>query len=133
MNFQRGKDPKESLGIGRLCKALKIEGLEISLRDPKSSEIDWSFQEIFSGKDLHAILLSLENKKVPWDVVMTKNNHWLLSIKKEVSLSFRMVFIKKQDFITTGFNRESRVNYRRIQGTDIVYEGVLYNMPKLAN
>jgi hypothetical protein len=133
MNFKRGIDPKESLGIGRLCKALKIEGLEISLRDPESSEINWSFKEVFSGKDLHAILASLENKKVPWDVIITKNNHLLSTIRKEVIISFRMVFIKKQDSITTGFNSWSRVNYSRIEGTDIVYEGVLYNMPKLAN
>ena len=129
ITFQRGKNIKETLEIGRLCKAWKIEAIEIGLRD-KDIPLDpyWTYREVFTDSELHIILGSLQEKKYPWSILKKRNPDFFgNSSNKDRDMFKRIIFIVSTRELTTG----RRVAYRIIQGEDVAYEGKVYRMPKI--
>jgi len=129
MNFQRGIDPKETLRIGRLYKAIRIESVEISLGKMDEYNPMWSYTEVFTGPEAHTLLKALENRKINWKIIISRNPEFLNNVGKEETLRFKVRFHEPWLMPFNGNIRpRNSLSLRKVSGKDLLYEGMLYRM-----
>jgi hypothetical protein len=143
MNFERGKDTKEALQIGKAWDAKKVECIYVSVRDPSIEDTrDRSLvhRGIFQknpqtkdkrriqGEDLHRVLTYLSQGIFPWDIFFKEVfPDYEEDIKsKKFTFSFFIILEEKRD----GWSGRPAISHRDARGKTLYYDKKIYFIPK---
>jgi hypothetical protein len=139
MNFKRGQDPKQTMGIG-IKNPKYVDSIAISVRnrnieDPRSHhERRFSpnpqtvFKDRIRGKSVGEILHLLEtNMKFPWDYFFNKYPEMEdLIINKKFSMSFSIV-LKRDGSGGAGY---PALHLSAALGEFLIYDNNVYHLKK---
>ena len=113
MNFERGRDPKESMQIGlkwdaRPVSRINIKILDMSITDDRGPDERMPFRPNFRdnprikdkkrlyGPDVHLFLQKVSEKKL-WQHIFNLFPQYQRDIQKGGSLSVQIIFILQKD------------------------------------
>jgi hypothetical protein len=149
MKFQRGKDPKEALRIGKLWSAykvafiyLKIQDLSIpDLRSDSERKITPNPQTVsekkLTGEHAHKILqvmktsFSLNSRKTFWNFIIELFPEQTQEIKdNKFSCAFMLALDEKGKPYHPSIEGNAFLSFRKCIGKDLLYEGKIYSMPE---
>ena len=138
MKFERGQDPKKSMGLG-IQDPKRVDSISIVVRDRNIPDTRSAWERRFTknpqtifndrirGKAVHDLLHLLEtNRKFPWDYIFKKYpvvEDYI--VNKKFSMSFVLVMEREGDGV--GF---PELHLGAAVGQFLIYESKVYHMKK---
>jgi len=142
MNFERGKDPKESLQIGKLWKAIRAEfiGLNIidrSIPDNRTAaerRIYPNPQTIrrkrLKGEEAHKMFLMMQKKDTFWTFIYELfPDHSDLMKAGKLALNFYIILEREAEPYHASVGGHSFLTLNKCFGKDFYYDGKIYSIP----
>jgi len=141
MNFERGKEVKETLQIGKVWRSKKVDSISIAIKDINIPDTRSLGRQRFEpdprtldkirirGEEVHTILKHLSEKRTPWDFVFQIFPQHEDGLKTG---NLRMAFhiLLERDGSGSGYPAISLIES---MGNDMYYEGKIYTIPPRAN
>jgi hypothetical protein len=140
MNFERYKDPKESIQIGKMWNCKKVDSIHISVKDhhlpdtrlneryPYSPDPRIITKKKLDRKETHNILKDLSDKTDFWNNIFNHFPDYKEDIiSDKLQLSFFIVLEKSPDPSPLG---KPAVSLQQALGKDFYYDGKIYSIPK---
>ena len=144
MNFERGKDPKESMQIGLKWDAhpvsrINIKILDLSITDDRRADERTPFRSNFRdnpqikdkkrlyGSDVHLFLQNVSEKKL-WQYIFNLFPQYQLDIQKGGSLSVQIIVILQKEDLT---DRDYPfLPIIKCQEKTLMFQDKIYKIPK---
>jgi len=137
MNFERGKEVKETLQIGKLWNAKKVDSIFIAIKDPNIADTRSLGRQRFEpdprtldkikikGEEVHTILKHLSEKRTPWTFVFRLFPQYEEGLKsQELRMAFHILL--EREGTDRGYPAISLI---QSMGHNMHYEGKIYTIP----
>ena len=139
MNFERHRDPKESLQIGKVWKAKKVYCIHLRIRDKnivdnrpfRERRFSRSPQTLASkpikGEDCHIILGLIHDRKSLWEFIFQMFPFYMEDLKTDKVQAGFHVLLEPEG--SKGYPTLSRSG---CFGQDLFYDGKIYSIPEIS-